>query len=79
MNASVTVVPGLLTGRTDSAKFASLSINGIFRFVPLSLNLSAGDIGRVHGIDERVHVNTFVAAIKLYVRGLQLLSSHGEE
>ena len=76
MNASALVVPSLLSGRTDSAKFEHLSDNGIFRFIPVSLNLTAGDPGRVHGIDERLHVNTFIAAIHCYIAGIRGMSSN---
>jgi acetylornithine deacetylase/succinyl-diaminopimelate desuccinylase-like protein len=75
MNATMAVAPTLLSGRTDSAKFEALSDHGIYRFVPWSMNLTAGDPGLVHGIDERLHVNTFVAAIQFYTHALQLLSS----
>jgi acetylornithine deacetylase/succinyl-diaminopimelate desuccinylase-like protein len=72
------VVPSLLSGRTDSAHFEELSEHGIFRFVPWSLNLTAGDPGLVHGIDERIHENTFLAAVSFYMHALQLLSSDVE-
>ena len=76
MNATLAVAPALLSGRTDSAKFEALSDHGIYRFVPWSLNLTAGDPGLVHGIDERLHVNTFVAAIRFYCHAIQLLSDN---
>ena len=76
INASVAVVPALLTGRTDSAKFEDLSDGGIYRFMPLSLNLTAGDTGLIHNIDERVHVNNFIAAVSFYVEAIRRLSSH---
>jgi hypothetical protein len=79
MNATLAVAPGLLSGRTDSAKFEALSDHGIYRFAPWSLNLTAGEPGVVHGIGERLHVNTFLAAIRFYVYALQLLSSNVDE
>jgi acetylornithine deacetylase/succinyl-diaminopimelate desuccinylase-like protein len=76
MNATLAVVPGLLSGRTDSARFEAMSDQGIYRFGPWSLNLTAGEPGLVHGIGERLHVNTFLAAIRFYAHALQLLSSN---
>lgn len=76
LNQTAIVVPNLLAGRTDSAKFEHLSDNGIFRFIPVSLNLTAGDPGLVHGINERLHVNTFIAAIQCYIEGIRLMSSN---
>ena len=71
MNETLLVVPGLLSGRTDSANFAHLAEQGIFRFMPFSLNLTAGDNGLFHGNNERVHVSAFLAAVRLYACALQ--------
>jgi hypothetical protein len=42
------------------------------RFIPVAFNRTAGDVGRVHGIDERVSVGAFLDAIRFYVRFIQL-------
>lgn len=75
INVTLAVAPGMLSGRTDSAKFAALSDHGIYRFVPLSLNLTAGDVGLLHGIGERLHTNTFFAAIRFYAHAFRALTT----
>ena len=60
------VLPYLLMGGTDSKHLAHLSTSGILRFAPMILNLKAGDIGRIHGIDERIEVSTYKQAICVY-------------
>lgn len=51
------IAPFLLTGMTDSRYYgtsSALAPGRVFRFSPHSYNRGAGDIGRVHGTDERV-------------------------
>ena len=75
MNHTLRAVPGLLSGRTDSANFANLAADGIFRFMPFSMNITNGDNNMVHGNNERVQISAFVAAIRFYIHALQTLSA----
>jgi hypothetical protein len=68
------VMPFLTTGGTDSKHYAFLSRNGILRFVPYMMNKTAGDIGRVHGTNERVERAHFLRAICTYARIMQLMA-----
>ena len=49
--------PHLMTGASDSRHYLGITANGVYRFFPLFLNLTAGDVSRVHGIDERIKVD----------------------
>jgi carboxypeptidase PM20D1 len=57
------VVPYLVVVVTDARYFSGLSDN-IFRFLPL--RLSATDLKRMHGIDERIAVENYENAIRTY-------------
>lgn len=52
----IVVAPHLMTGGTDSHHYLDITANGVYRFFPLFVNLTAGDVTRVHGIDERIKV-----------------------
>ena len=52
----IVVAPHLMTGASDSRHYLDITANGVYRFFPLFVNLTAGDVGRVHGIDERIKV-----------------------
>lgn len=52
----IVVAPHLMTGASDSRHYLDITANGVYRFFPLFLNLTAGDVARVHGIDERIKV-----------------------
>jgi hypothetical protein len=73
--APLPVLPCLLMGRTDSANFAHLSDGGVLRFLPIPLNRTAGEIGLVHGINERISVAQFLGAARYYVQVMQLMTS----
>lgn len=45
------------------------------RFVPYSMNKTAGDLGRIHSTNERVLAEDFTRAICTYTRMIELLSS----
>lgn len=62
---------------TDSRNYAHLSRHGVLRFVPYALNKRAGDLGRVHGVDERVTEADYHRAICTYQRMLQLFGDMG--
>jgi len=64
------VAPFLMLGATDARHYTSLTPN-VFRFLPV--HLGAGDLERLHGVDERIGVGDYVQAIRVYaqiIRGL---------
>lgn len=70
----VVVAPGLVIGRTDSRHYSEISVDN-YRFLPM--RLKSEDLGRIHGIDERIAVANYEEIIRFYT---QLLwnSSIGE-
>jgi len=68
------VAPYLMLGSTDSRHYAHLS-NDIYRFAPFTCNRTGGDLQRIHGVDERVGVDTYLNGIRFYVRYLDLATS----
>ncbi|KAL3142393.1 hypothetical protein ABBQ38_002728 [Trebouxia sp. C0009 RCD-2024] len=68
----IVAAPHLMTGASDSRHYLDITANGVYRFFPLFMNLTAGDVSRVHGIDERIKVDDFLQAIKVYIRMIQL-------
>lgn len=59
------VAPGLVLGGTDSRHFTGIA-EDVYRFVPLWME--AGDVSRIHGIDERVGVDRHADAVRFYRR-----------
>lgn len=59
----IVVAPFLMVGATDSRHFASVS-GQVFRFTPA--RIGADDMGRVHGIDERIGIDNFADIIAFY-------------
>lgn len=57
---------------TDSKHYLGLSREGALRSVPVSVNKTAGDLARVHGLNERVAVEDFARAICVYKRVMEL-------
>ena len=57
------VAPYLVVVVTDARHYSGLTRN-VFRFLPL--RLTARDLERVHGIDERIGVNEYETAIRTY-------------
>ena len=68
----VAAVPFLLTGGTDSKHYVDLCGGQTLRFLPVAMNRTAGDLKRIHGIDERVAESAFLDAIRFYIRFFQL-------
>ena len=66
--------PYLMLGRTDSTHYIQLSGGNIFRFAPFTSNRTAGDVQRVHGIDERVGTDTYLDGVRFFIRYLQLVT-----
>eukprot|EP00803_Ostreobium_quekettii_P001361 evm.model.scf_1384.3 EVM.evm.TU.scf_1384.3 scf_1384:16765-23280(+) len=60
------VAPYLVMGGTDSKHYAALSVGGTLRFVPMALDIRAGELARVHGIDERIEVPAYKQAVCAY-------------
>ena len=61
--SDVVVAPYLVVVVTDARHYGNLSGN-IFRFLPLRLR--SEDLERMHGIDERIGINGYEAAIRTY-------------
>ena len=57
------VAPYLVVVASDARYYSGLSRN-VFRFVPL--RLTARDLERMHGIDERIGIREYEAAIRTY-------------
>lgn len=56
--------PNLVLGGTDARNYANLS-DQILRFTPLLT--TSDDMGRVHGINERVHVGSLARLVQFYM------------
>lgn len=69
---AATIAPFLVIGGTDSAHYTALS-DSVYRFSPLPL--TAEDLPRIHGIDERVGVEDYLRAVEFMGR---LLLSAGQ-
>ena len=57
--------PNLLSGGTDTKHFQKLSPN-VYRFIPVSV--TAEDLERVHGTNERVSVEDYAGAVRFYAQ-----------
>ena len=69
LSQGMLVVPELLAGLTDSAQWSKHHPGvPILRFVPCPINRTAGDVGRIHGVDERVGTDAYLAGIRFYVQ-----------
>lgn len=68
----VATVPFLLTGGTDSKHYQRLCGGQTLRFMPVAMNRTAGDLKRIHGMDERVAEGAFLNAIRFYIRLFEL-------
>jgi carboxypeptidase PM20D1 len=61
----IPVAPGLVLAATDSRHFTTLTPN-VYRFLPVTLK--SDELSRIHGTDERVRVEDYLNAIRLYRR-----------
>lgn len=59
----IPVLPYLVTSTTDSRHYARIS-DVIYRFVPMELR--PADLDRVHGIDERIDIQSVQKAVRFY-------------
>jgi carboxypeptidase PM20D1 len=57
------ILPYLVTATTDSRHYARLC-DAVYRFVPLKL--ASADLELIHGHDERISIDNFIAGIDFY-------------
>ncbi|HEX2999810.1 MAG TPA: M20/M25/M40 family metallo-hydrolase, partial [Armatimonadota bacterium] len=62
------VAPFLMIAATDSRHFTSLSAN-IFRFVPMRID--SEDLARMHGVDERIALDSCARMVKFYIQWIR--------
>lgn len=62
------VAPFLTLGATDARYYSQISPN-VYRFVPMRMRPE--DLARVHGTNERIAVNDYVAMIRFYIQLLK--------
>ena len=65
------VAPYLMLGKTDSGLYSKTGA-ATFRFMPFRVNRTAGDLSRIHGINERLSQASYLDGIQFYMRLLQL-------
>ncbi len=68
------VSPGLSMVATDSRHYAPIAPE-IYRFLPL--RVTDADLGRIHGTDERIGVETYAEMIGFLARLIENLSAAG--
>jgi len=56
--------PGLVVGATDARHYSELSEH-VYRFIPL--RLTAEDLPRIHGVDERIAVENLEELVRFYL------------
>lgn len=64
------VVPGLVLGATDARHYQKLS-SAVYRFLPVCLG--PDDLPRVHGANERVAIENYRRAARIYIQLLRRL------
>lgn len=64
------VAPYLMSGGTDSKNYERLAHGRIFRYEPFALINT--DLPRLHGVNERIPIASFLQGIKFYIRFIQL-------
>jgi carboxypeptidase PM20D1 len=57
------VAPGLMLGATDARRYGGLTRN-VFRFTPAPM--TSEDVARIHGVNERVAVETLARSVSFY-------------
>jgi carboxypeptidase PM20D1 len=66
------VAPGLSMIATDSRHYAPIAAD-IYRFLPL--RVTGGDLERIHGVDERIGIETYGELIGFLIRFIENLSA----
>lgn len=69
------IAPALVVSASDSRHYTQLA-DQIFRFRPM--RLSRSDLGRIHGIDERIAIANYGEHIRFWVRLMRNMASVGE-
>jgi len=59
------VVPTIVIAATDSRHYVSVA-DAVYRFLPT--RLAAGDLSRMHGVDERISISNYVEIIRFYAQ-----------
>lgn len=72
----VVTAPGLLVGRTDSRRYRDISANSFF-FLPS--RLSADDLARIHGTNERIAIDNYVEIIGFYAQLIRNSAGDGAD
>jgi carboxypeptidase PM20D1 len=72
----VMVAPGLVTGRTDSVYYKVLADN-VYRFAPYLFG--PDELNQVHGLDERISVDSYLIMVQFYIRFIQNSASSMKE
>lgn len=68
------VSPWLLTAGTDSRHYSGLpGAENTYRFNPMAMNRTAGDMRTIHGVNERIAVESYLDSIVCYARFLSLI------
>jgi carboxypeptidase PM20D1 len=62
------VVPGIVIGATDARHYTEISRN-VFRFAPFSVTTE--DFRGVHGIDERIRIESYMDMVHFYIQLLR--------
>jgi carboxypeptidase PM20D1 len=62
------VAPFVFVGATDTKHYLPLTTD-VYRFAPMSLN--SEDVGRIHGTNERISVDSFASAVEFYAQLIQ--------
>jgi carboxypeptidase PM20D1 len=72
------VAPMLIVGGTDALWYEEMSKGKAFRFNPMKIESSKNDIERIHGVDERIHVERYLDAVRFYMRFIKLAAGDEE-
>ncbi|XP_030077534.1 N-fatty-acyl-amino acid synthase/hydrolase PM20D1 [Microcaecilia unicolor] len=62
------IAPGVCIGNTDSRHYLNLT-SSIYRFSPIWLK--AEDLGRIHGLNERISLETYERGVQFYLHLIQ--------
>ena len=68
----VLVMPYLMSGGTDSKNYERLARERIFRYEPFAV--PNDDLPGIHGVDERISIESYIHGIKFYIRFTQLVA-----
>ena len=66
------VVPGLVLGATDARHYESLA-DHVYRLSPT--RLGPADVDRIHGVNERIAVHSYLEVVQFYAQLIRNLNS----